>query len=861
VSGVPAVPDALTTGIDRDARRALVEATLAPALEGIDFVEVLTNHRGTPGYVPGAPQQRTLAVHLLRGPVPVGLGAGPANPRVLVLGGVRPDPRTNPVRVEWAYPAVALVGDASTGPTDPLPGVTDADRTLVAAAVPAPVRARVLVVRTTSSGDWSTYVLKLTGDGGDGVPDGFDEPLAQAPFAFTVDCPSDLDCRPPTGCPPRPGASPVLDYLARDDGALRTRLLDRLATLLPAWTDRSPADVGVALVELFAYLGDRLSYRQDATAAEAYLGTARRRTSVRRHARLLDYRVHEGCAARTWLAFTTDAVVDLPAGTAAADSTGAPPPGTGPLTALQASEQGALVFETCAPLTATPARNRLPLHSWGASEYCLPAGSTAAFVALAPGGADPALAVGDVLVLAELGPLGTPDSGDPAHRFAVRLDRDPVEHVDPLSPTSRVLELHWHGDDALPGPLQVSRRDADGAPEIAAVVCANVALADHGATVRAEPLDPPQVPLHGTYRPRLARTGLAFADPTGPAPDAAAAGSASATAALRPDPRLAVAQLELDDGARTWQPRPDLLGSGRAPHLVVEPEPSGPVRLRFGDNVTGRRPTPGAVFTAWYRVGAGSAGNAGSGALTTLLRLPDGSTLAGVHVTNPLPGAGGTDPEPLSEVRELAPHAFRTQLRAVTSADYAAVAMADTAVQRAVGRRRWTGSWYAQEVTLDPVGARATDQTVPARIGRLLEVRRMAGVDVELAAPVAVTLEIRVAVCVAPGYLRAEVEGQLRDLLSARTLPDGRRGFFHPDNLTFGQSVFLSDLVATAMAVPGVTLVEVTRFCRAGASDADTRAALARGRLDAAAREVLHCDSDPSAPESGLVELVLGGGS
>ena len=67
---------------------------------------------------------------------------------------------------------------------------------------------------------------------------------------------------------------------------------------MPDWRERNPADLGVALVELLAYVGDHLSYRQDAVATEAYLGTARRRVSVRRHARLVDYRMHDGCNAR-----------------------------------------------------------------------------------------------------------------------------------------------------------------------------------------------------------------------------------------------------------------------------------------------------------------------------------------------------------------------------------------------------------------------------------------------------------------------------------------------------------------------------------------------------------------------------------
>ena len=55
------------------------------------------------------------------------------------------------------------------------------------------------------------------------------------------------------------------------------------------------------LAELIAYVGDHLSYQQDAVATEAYLETARSRISLRRHALLVDYRVHDGCNARAWV--------------------------------------------------------------------------------------------------------------------------------------------------------------------------------------------------------------------------------------------------------------------------------------------------------------------------------------------------------------------------------------------------------------------------------------------------------------------------------------------------------------------------------------------------------------------------------
>src|SRR5262249_57995500 len=101
--------------------------------------------------------------------------------------------------------------------------------------------------------------------------------------------------------PPVVGAQPDIDYLAKDYQGFRRLMLDRLSLLAPGWTERSAADIGVMLVELLAYAADNLSYRQDAIANEAYLATARRRVSVRRHARLVDYALHDGCNARAWV--------------------------------------------------------------------------------------------------------------------------------------------------------------------------------------------------------------------------------------------------------------------------------------------------------------------------------------------------------------------------------------------------------------------------------------------------------------------------------------------------------------------------------------------------------------------------------
>ncbi|MGW5365697.1 hypothetical protein [Actinopolymorpha pittospori] len=841
--------------IDQESRRAQVRGV--DDIDGIDFVEVLSNHEGSPGYVSGAPQQRTLLVRLINGPVPTTWTAE----HVEVLGGVRVDPRLNPVGVAWAYPAALVVGTSTEAPapSSEVPGVTAADRTLVDQALQHggqpddDARLRSFVVRTTSSGDWSTYLVRLmdpSDPDGSSAPEGIDVALATAPFTFTIDCPSDFDCAPRHETVPQPEDLLPGDYLARDYEALRTRLLDRLSTLLPDWTDTNPADPAVMLVELFAAVGDRLASWQDATAVEAYLGTARRRTSVRRHARLLGYPVHEGCSARALLAFTTPTAADvpIPRGTPATDL----PPTVPADSPLAAADQGATVFETAHDFVATALRNGLPLHAWGDTDHCLPAGTTAAFVSTEVG-ENPRLVAGDLLVFAEQPDAGEPSDGPPDRRYAVRLVRDARLFVDTVS-NRWVWELVWSRADALPGPLQVREGDAD---IVRAVALANVVVADHGASVRSDRLVPPTVPPTGAYHPRLQLPGLAFVDPHLPA-------SASAVVLASPDPTQAAAAVTLWDGRREWTPRPDLLSSSRlAAHAVVEPEPGGVARLRFGDGVNGRRPTPGSELFATYRLGGGALGQVAPDRLTRVLPAanPD-AQISGTppEVWNPLPSSGGADPERIEQVRQLAPAAFRKQLRAVTSADYAVVAERNPGTQRAVARRRWTGSWYAQEVTLDPV-ARVDDEALRSKVAAELDVRRMAGIDVELEHPVYVPLELVLTGCVQPGHLREDVTRRLQEVFTSGIRPDGQPGFFHPDRFTFGQSLRLSDVVAAAMTVDGLAWVELERFARAGATAAQAAADLADGIIEIAPREMLRCDTDVNDPEAGHLEVHLGGGS
>jgi len=348
-----------------------------------------------------------------------------------------------------------------------------------------------------------------------------------------------------------------------------------------------------------------------------------------------------------------------------------------------------------------------------------------------------------------------------------------------------------------------------------------------------------------------------------------------ATTALSPDVRQAMPAISLRaDNGEIWLPQRDLLRSDRfAAEFVVETESDGSAFLRFGDGTLGRPPATDQSFTARYRVGNGRAGNVGAEALSQLAppeptdptNAGQGIVVAGISLArNPLPAIGGIDPEPIDQARLYAPQAFRTQERAVTEEDYAAIAQRHPKVRRAAATRRWTGSWYTMFVTVDRLGGLEVDAAFKDDLRAFLERYRLAGFDIEIDTPRYVPLDIALTVCAAPGYYRSDVKKELLAIFGNTDLPDGRRGFFHPDNFTFGQSVYLSQVVATAMAVPGVTWVDtsdsppgVNRFQRWGEAPAGE---LEAGRVLFARLEIARLENDPNAPENGRIEFSMQGG-
>ena len=236
---------------------------------------------------------------------------------------------------------------------------------------------------------------------------------------------------------------------------------------------------------------------------------------------------------------------------------------------------------------------------------------------------------------------------------------------------SPVIEIAWDARDALPFALLLASGTG--------IAHGNVVLADHGRTIHGERIAPPD-PTNPRYRSALQLAGLTFAAPIMPP-------NGPARSALELDPRAAVPALRLaeDGGGEPWQPRPDLLDADPfTREFVVEVEDDGRALLRFGDDLRGQRPSPERALLATYRVGGGRRGNVGPGALAHV--VTEDAALSAVR--NLLPAQGGTDPEPIEQVRLYAPAAFRTQERCVTAADYQALAERQPEVRRAAAELR-----------------------------------------------------------------------------------------------------------------------------------------------------------------------------
>ncbi|MEM6791395.1 MAG: baseplate J/gp47 family protein [Myxococcota bacterium] len=685
-------------------------------------------------------------------------------------------------------------------------------------------------------GDASPYTITMLGGAGAPVHPFF----AAATFTFAIDCELG-DCRPlEATASRRVGPRPVVDLVTKDYRGFVGLSADWIKIRNPHWADLSPSSLERTLVELLAHHGDMLSYYQDRVANEAFIEDASARHSLRQHGVLLGTTMFDSAAAETVLAL-------------GAESHGYVKEGAQVTTKL-GDERADIVFHVTARSRVVPDHETLKLAAWpGATTAALPQGADELLL----WGEVDELLVGQSLALVQ-GELGKPGSHTEIVTItAVAPDaqpgwaEEPGPIIDPTPGMVPVTIVRFHP------PLARSFTPWSG---LGLTIYGNLAPARFGQQVTSRiELSEAATAVRRNYlvehrRGKRARLrGLLVPEaPVGHRLERLADGT-----------EVTVPMLEVSAEAEPWTRVPHLHGSQAYDrHYVATAEEEGGLWLQFGDGVHGRAlelaeagDAPSELELRYY-VGEPVAGNCGAGVLMRFVPGQEAGALVDFttvpSVKNVLPGRGGRQPETKDAARLRLPASLRhgPLRRAVTLADYAEAARAVPGVARAVAKNLG-GPFNAVLVLCDPEGRITLDPEVVAAVERRIDAVRMAGREHFVRAPSYVPLEVVLSVCVEVGV----VVNRVRDAVLAALLPGEvtAPGFFHPDELSFGEDVALADVLARVQRMPGVRSVKARRFRRADVLDAP----LVQTRIALAPTEVARLDGDPALPEYGRLEVYV----
>lgn len=765
-------------------------------------------------------------------------------------------------------------------------------------AVSAGPSSASLLLRVAPIGDYSTYEFAVEPaaiDAALGLPDVLFDPLfSEISFKFRPGCFSG-DCAPEWESSAPPSSSPQIDYLAKDYDSFRHTLIAAMMQRVPGWQVTSEADLDQVIIDLTAAIGDELSDYQDRVMNEAYLSTARSRVSLARHARLMDYHVHQGNQATTWLALQLDraevtGTITLPAHQ---------PFWTGEQVRAGLAQRipGAVIFATREAGRLHPILNALGLYTWDDAIPALAAGSTTADLSVDVTGLALTQQAGAQLVAAlinetnpaafqlrhllleeTLNPLtGTPNGRDPAKRQLLELlaDGTGAEVREDTLRAQFFVRVRWRREDQLRGEYAFTVFPGGLRTPDASRFHGNLVRVHHGLFHTAvfrepgellapgDPLDP-TVPVE-RYFERTAdqRYGVLCALPHAPL-------SHLPTPVNGEVPPRSTLRVTVDipgAGSDAWDEVISLVHSDdseeNGDHFAVETDERQCSVLRFGNGVNGRLLPPGSVVTCRYQTGQGDAGNIGFDMLVNAELVAPFATPVVTRCWNPFDVTDGRDPEPVAKVLRNAPEAYRArQLRAVTAADYVRRAEEVPGVARAAATYQWTGSWRTVRIAIDPFGTTELGEPLRAAVARHLETVRLIGEDIELRAPRYVPLIVLVSVCLQPDFWPEDVRHVLEQEFSEGYTPDGRPGFFHPDRWTFGQRIRKSEIAGRVHQVAGIEHLNAIAWGRFNAPTPGMYANPHAGpdELFVGPDEIIQVRNDPDRLEGGFIRFVLQGG-
>jgi hypothetical protein len=259
--------------------------------------------------------------------------------------------------------------------------------------------------------------------------------------------------------------------------------------------------------------------------------------------------------------------------------------------------------------------------------------------------------------------------------------------------------------------------------------------------------------------------------------------------------------VQTDVNPQQWAAVQYLVDSGPSDMVYTTyVDASGLTWIEFGDNLNGLIPSQGLIIYATYRVGVGSAGNVAAGVIGEMVNPIDG-VMVGVQADGVTfqssAMAGGSDPETNDQIRANAPGVFATQQRAVSVADFEAIAknVQGVSAVNVVAQHSTSVSVYALGPDYQPAATALQNQILAAFAGRTL-----AGVSVTCTQPALIAIDVgstgnQVQLQVADNYLQSSVVQNVQTALTA---------LLQPPNVSFGQLVTVGEIYLTILAIAGV---------------------------------------------------------
>jgi uncharacterized phage protein gp47/JayE len=254
--------------------------------------------------------------------------------------------------------------------------------------------------------------------------------------------------------------------------------------------------------------------------------------------------------------------------------------------------------------------------------------------------------------------------------------------------------------------------------------------------------------------------------------------------------------IEVRVGERLYTEVPTLFGLGSEDRsYTVRTGREGTASVQFA----GRLPSGTHNVSALYRTGGGTAGNLGSGRLTTIM-----TPILGVgSVTNPVAADGASDAETIEDMRTAAPQSIRTLDRVVSLADFEAFARAYRGVGKALATELQVGmrSVVCLTIATTTLASPGTD-LVTALKNALAEVT-VPGRTIRIEGFDDLTAQVTIALASDPALPRASVEAAVRTMLAKRFGRAARR---------FGEALPRSAVLAALHDVEGVVAARLTVF-------------------------------------------------